>query len=178
MNWVTIGLALFEFVLTAALALLVVYVNYRLFIATNRDYDAEEEMKKNNHAVAVLLAALLLAGGAIVREGIYPTVNLVRLYFTAPVPYLTAWQVLALSFAHLGLVFVVAVYTMSLSLRFWGRLTSHIQNAEELKRGNTSVGIVLAGVVLVVALFISDGISRLTKAMIPQPSIGHVEFMR
>ena len=28
------------------------------------------------------------------------------------------------------------------------------------------------------ALFISDGISRLTKSLIPQPSIGHVEFER
>ena len=48
MNWTSISLALFEFVLSAVLGLLVVYVNYRMFIATNPDYDAEAEMKKNN----------------------------------------------------------------------------------------------------------------------------------
>lgn len=178
MNWISIALALFEFVLSAALGLLVVYVNYRLFIATNRDYNAEEEMKKNNIGVAILLAALLVSAGLIVREGIYPVVNLVRLYVTAPVDYVSGWQLALLIVGHLGLVFVVAVYTISLSLRFWGRLTPNVDEGAELKKGNLAVGIVLAGVVAVMALFISEGISRLTKALIPQPSIGHVEFTR
>ena len=178
MSWTTILLPMFEFVLTAALGLLVVYVNYRLFIATNHDYDAEEEINRNNFAVALLLAALLLAAGMIVREGVYPVSNLVRLYFTAPVDYVNAWQLAGLIVGHLLLVFVIAVYTISLSLRFWGRLTPKINEGEELKKGNASVGIVLAGVVVVMALFISDGVSRLTKALIPQPSIGHVEFNR
>lgn len=176
MNPMTFLLALFEFLLTVTLALLVVYGNYRLFIATNRDYDAEAEMKKDNSGVAILLSAMLIAGGLIVREGIYPVVSLVRLYFTSSVPYMNGWQVLGLALGHLGLVFLVAVYTISLSLRFWGRLTSNVKNGEELKRGNFAVGIVLAGVVLVMAIFISDGISRLTKSLIPQPSMGHVEF--
>jgi uncharacterized membrane protein YjfL (UPF0719 family) len=178
MNWTTMLLALFEFVLSAALGLLVVYVNYRMFIATNPDYDAEEEMKKNNVGVAMLLAALLVTAGLIVREGVYPVTNLVRLYVTSPVEYVKGWQLALLILGHLGLVFVVAVYTISLSLRFWGKLTPNINEGAELKKGNLAVGIVLAGVVAVMALFISDGISRLTKSLIPQPSIGHVEFSR
>jgi uncharacterized membrane protein YjfL (UPF0719 family) len=178
MNMTTVVLALFEFVLTTALSLLVVYVNYRLFILTNPDYDAELEINKDNVGVAILLAALLVSAGLIVREGISPTVSMVRLYFTAPVPYLNGWQVFALSIGDLGLVFAVAVLTMSLSLRFWGRLTPKINEGAELKRGNTSVGIVLAGVVLVMAMFMSDAIARLTKSMIPQPSIGHIEVGR
>ena len=178
MNWTSIGLAVFEFLLSAGLGLLVVYVNYRMFIATNPDYDAEAEMKKNNIGVAILLAALLVSAGLIVREGVYPVVNLVRLYFTSPVDYVNAWQLALLIVGHLGLVFIVAIYTISLSLRFWGRLTPNIHEGEELKRANMAVGIVLAGVVAVMALFISDGISRLTKTLIPQPSIGHVEFQR
>lgn len=178
MSWTSIALALFEFVLSAVLGLLVVYVNYRLFIATNPDYNAEDEMKKNNAGVAVLLSALLVSAGLIVREGVYPVSNLVRLYFTSPVDYVNGWQLAGLIVCHLLLVFVVAVYTISLSLRFWGRLTPDISEGQELKKGNLAVGIVLAGVVAVMALFISDGISRLTKSLIPQPSIGHVEFAR
>ena len=178
MNTTSVLLALFEFLLSAALGLLVVYVNYRMFIATNPDYHAEEEMKKGNAGVAVLLAALLVSAGLIVREGVFPVTNLVRLYFTAPVEYVKGWQLLLLIVAHLGLVFVVAVYTISLSLRFWGRLTPNINEGAELKKGNLAVGLVLAGVVAVMAIFISDGISRLTKSLIPQPSIGHVEFER
>jgi uncharacterized membrane protein YjfL (UPF0719 family) len=178
MDGTSVLLALFEFLLSAGLGLLVVYVNYRMFIATNPDYHAEEEMKKGNAGVAILLAALLVSAGLIVREGVFPVSNLVRLYFTAPVEYVKGWQLLLLIGGHLGLVFVVAVYTISLSLRFWGRLTPNINEGEELKKGNLAVGLVLAGVVAVMAIFISDGISRLTKSLIPQPSIGHVEFER
>jgi len=178
MSWTSVSLALFEFVLSAVLGLLVVYVNYRLFIRTNPDYHAEEEMKKNNLGVAALLAALLVSAGLIVREGIYPVTNLVRLYFTSPVDYVAGWQLVVLILCHLAVVFIVAVYTISLSLRFWGRLTPNIAEGEELKKGNLAVGIVLAGVVAVMALFISDGLSRLTKSLIPQPQIGHVEYQR
>jgi uncharacterized membrane protein YjfL (UPF0719 family) len=169
-------LALFEFVLTAALSVLVVYVVYRLLIVTNTDYDAEEEIKKDNKGVAMLLAGLVLAGGLMVREGIYPVMNIVRLYFTTPQPGFAAWQMVLLALGHLVLVFVIATFTLSLALRFWGRLTPKVQNGQELMRGNFSVGIVLTGVVLVVALFMSEGISRLTKSLIPQPSVGQVEF--
>jgi uncharacterized membrane protein YjfL (UPF0719 family) len=169
-------LALFEFVLTAALSVLVVYVVYRLLIVTNTDYDAEEEIRKDNKGVAMLLAGLVLAGGLMVREGIYPVMNIARLYFTTPQPEFAAWQMLLLALGHLVLVFVIATFTLSLSLRFWGRLTPKVQNGQELQRGNFSVGIVLTGVVLVVALFMSEGISRLTKSLIPQPSVGQVEF--
>ena len=178
MNWISTWLALFEFVLSVGLGLLVVYVNYRMFITTNPDYHAEEEMKKNNVGVAILTASLLVSAGLIVREGVFPVVNLVRLYFTSDVEYVKGWQLLLLIFAHLGLVFVVAVYTISLSLRFWGRLTPNINEGQELKKGNAAVGIVLAGVVAVMAIFISDGLSRLTKSLIPQPSIGHLEIER
>lgn len=178
MNWTSVGLALFEFLVSAGLGLLVVYTNYRLFIVTNRDYDAEVEMKKNNLGAGILLAALLISGGLIVREGVFPVTNLVRLYFTAPVEYVKGWELVLLLLGHLGLVFIVAVYTISLTLRFWGRMTKKLQLGAELKQGNMAVGVVLAGVVFVMALYVSDGISRLTKSLIPQPSIGTVEFAR
>jgi uncharacterized membrane protein YjfL (UPF0719 family) len=176
LNLSVILLALSEFVLTAALSVLVVYVVYRLLIVTNTDYDAEDEIKQDNKGVAMLLAGLVVAGGLMVREGIYPVMNIVRLYFTTPQPEFAGWQMVLLALGHIVLVFVIATFTLSLSLRFWGKLTPRVQNGAELKRGNFSVGIVLTGVVLVVALFMSEGISRLTKSLIPQPSIGQVEF--
>jgi hypothetical protein len=57
-------------------------------------------------------------------------------------------------------------------------MTKKLKLGQELKQGNMAVGVVLAGVVMVMALFVSDGVSRLTKSLIPQPSIGHVEFSR
>lgn len=168
-------LSLFEFLVTVVLSVLVVYVNYRLFIATNKDYDAEEELKKGNMGVATLLAALLIASGYIVKNGVYPVINLTRLFFTNPEHHqMAGWMLIAHIIGHLLLVFIVAVFSISFSLRFYGRLTRGISEGAELKKGNAAVGVVLAAVVLVVAMYVSDGVSSLTKSLIPQADIGSV----
>lgn len=171
-------LSLFEFGLTAALSVLVIYFHYRMYIITNRDYDAAEELRKGNVAVAVLLAAMLYGGGSIIREGIYPVVNLVRLHFTSPTLGMSGAEVALIACGHIVLVFAVAIFTISLGLRIWGRLARGAMVwGAELKKGNVAVGIVLAGVVLVLASFMSEGVSHLTKSLIPQPSLGQVEIM-
>ncbi|MSP56920.1 MAG: DUF350 domain-containing protein [Myxococcales bacterium] len=170
--------SLFDFLLTGGMSVLVIYVHYRLYIITNSDYDAAEELRKGNIAVAVLLSAMLIGGGMIVKEGIYPVVNLVRLKLTAPTLGLSGVQVGLFAVGHVFLVFLVAVFTLSMGLRVWGRLArGSMCWGDELKKGNTAVGIVLAGVVLVFSAFMSGGVSHLTKSLIPQPSMGQVEIM-
>ena len=84
------------------------------------------------------------------------------------------WRVIALNFLYAGL----GVVLMFVSYRLIDILTPSVDFQAELKNGNMAVGVVLGGVVFVMALYVSDGISRLTKALIPQPSIGQVEFAR
>lgn len=171
--------SLFEFIFTVVMSALGVYVNYRVFVGVNPDYDSEEELKNGNVAVAILLGAILLASGLIIQRGIYPVVSLVRLYVTSPLDQSLAWyQVLLYGLAHLVMSFALAVLTISWTLRFWGRMTTRIQEGKELKRGNVAIGIILASVVIVVSLFIGEGVSSLSKSLIPQPSIGRVKVMR
>jgi uncharacterized membrane protein YjfL (UPF0719 family) len=175
-------LSLFEFLLTIGLAVCVVYVNYRLAIRTNADYDAEQELKNKNVSIAILLAASLIAAGMIVRNGIFPVVSMVRLAFTSDGAYLQPWQVAGVAVMQILLVFAAAVFSLSVSLRLFGRLTRSIQEGKELKAGNPAVGIVLAAVVLVIGLFVSDSMSSLTKSLVPQAPLGSttgtVEIMR
>ncbi len=169
-------LAVFEFILTAGLSMLVIYAQNRMYVLTNSDYDAVEELKKGNIAVAILLAAMMIGGGSIIKQGIYPVVNLLRLQFTSPIWEISPAEMAFIAIGHVTLVFIVAVFAISLGLRFWGRLSTGMREGEELKKGNVAVGIVLGGVVLVFSSFMSDGVSGLTKALIPQPSMGQVEF--
>lgn len=172
-------ISLFEFFFTVVLAVLVVYVNYYVMGIINKDYDEEEELKKGNVAVALLLGALLIATGMMVQKGIYPVVNLVRLYFLSPQESAIGVIPMAIyAFSHLVMVFVVAVLTVSFSLRFYGKLTKNIEEGVELQKGNVAVGIILSCVVLVVAMYVSEGIGSLSKALIPQPSIGRVQIAR
>ena len=179
---VRILLSLFEFLLTVGLAICVVYVNYRLAIRTNPDYDLERELKNRNVGLAILFAASLVAAGMIVRNGIFPIVSMVRLAFTSDGAYLPLWQVAGVAVMQILLVFAAALFSLSVSLRLFGRLTRSIQEGPELKAGNPAVGIVLAAVVLVIGLFVSDSMSSLTKALVPQAPLGsttgRVEIMR
>lgn len=176
MSPMQVTLSVLEFVLTAALSVLVIYAQNRMYVITNRDYDAVEELKKGNIAVAILLAAMMVGGGDIIKQGIYPVVNLLRLQFTSPVWDISAAQMAFMLVGHVVLVFLVAVFTLSFGLRFWGRLSTGMKEGDELKKGNIAVGIVLAAVVLVFSSFMSDGVSSLTRSLIPQPSMGVVEF--
>jgi uncharacterized membrane protein YjfL (UPF0719 family) len=172
MNITRFLLSLFEFLLTVVMAVGVVYVNYRLAIRTNPDYDAEEELKNKNVGVAVLLAASLFASGMIVKNGIFPVVSMVRLAFTSDESYLPAGEVAGIAALQILLVFAAAIFSVSFSLRLFGKLTRKIKEGKELKAGNPAVGIVLAAVVLVVALFVSDAMSSVTKSLVPQAPLG------
>ena len=171
--------SIFEFFITAIMSVMVVYVNYRLFEYSNTDYDHEEELRKGNVAVAILLAALLISSGMMVQKGIYPIVSLFRLYMTSPMENaMSKGQMVLYGIAHLMMSFVLTVLAMSFSLRMFGRLTRELRPGQELKKNNAAVGIMLASVVIVVGMYVSEGLGSLSKSLIPQPSIGRIQIMR
>jgi uncharacterized membrane protein YjfL (UPF0719 family) len=182
MNVTRVLLSLFEFVLTVVMAVGVVYVNYRLSIRTNRDYDAEQELKNRNMGVAILLATCLISAGMIVKNGIFPVVAMVRLAFTSDGAYLTIREVVGIALLQILLVFVAAIFSISVSLRLFGKMTRNIREGKELQAGNPAVGTILAAVVFVVALFVSDCMSSVTKSLVPQAPLGSttgtVQIMR
>jgi hypothetical protein len=73
---------------------------------------------------------------------------------------------------------LLAVITISVTLRLFGRLVKSLHAGQELQRGNLAVGIVLSSVVLVAALYVGEGVSAISKALVPQPSIGQIEIMK
>jgi uncharacterized membrane protein YjfL (UPF0719 family) len=171
--------SVFEFALTVVMSVLILYVNYKTMRVMHKDYNEAEELKEQIVAIAILLAALLFSTALMVQKGIGPIISLVRIYFLTPQDAnLSIFKMVAFAVSQLVLVFVVAQFTVSFSLRFYGKLTTDINEGEELKKGNVAVGIVLAAVVLVVAMYVSEGIGSLTKALVPQPSIGRVQIMR
>ncbi|MBI4248246.1 MAG: hypothetical protein HY611_01995 [Elusimicrobia bacterium] len=170
--------SVFEFLLSVGMAGLVVYWTYRVQIWSNKDFDEEDELKKDNLAVSILLSGNMLASGLIIQKGLKPILSLLRIYMTTPIGQnLNQWQISFFALAQFVMVFMLAALTIYFSLRMFGKLTRHMHPGQELKKGNVSIGVLLASVVLVMALYISDGISSLSRAMLPQPSIGRVEIL-
>ena len=175
-----IMVSFFEFLLSVFMSGFIIYLTYRVFIKANPDFDMEEEIKKGNVAVGTLVSVILLSASLILQKGLGSVVSMFRLYLSAPGENSLGLGKLALlCTAHLGLSLVLAVITISVTLRLFGKLVgSHMQAGKELEKGNLAVGLVLSSVVLVAALYVGEGVSAISKALVPQPSIGRIEIMK
>lgn len=172
--------SLFEFVLTVVMSGVVISFTFRIFVRANPDFDMGAEIKKGNAAVGILMAAILYAASDILQRGLSSVVSMVRLEMTAPGQTgFPAWELVLIGLSHLVVALMVALLTISLTLRLFGKLTRPIMRAgKELEAGNVAVGVVLAAVVVVAAMYVGEGVSSLSKALVPQPSVGRVRIMQ
>jgi hypothetical protein len=171
--------SVFEFVLAVVMSGVIIAVTYRVFIKANPDFDMEEEIKKGNVAVGTLVGAILFAASMILQNGMGSVVSMFRMNLSAPgESHIAVGKLILLSLGHLGLSMLLAVITISLTLRLFGRLVRSLHAGKELQKGNLAVGIVLSSVVLVAAMYVGEGVSALSKALVPQPSIGQIEIMK
>ena len=171
--------SVFEFVLAVMMSGFIISLTYRVFIKANPDFDMEEEIKKGNVAVGTLVAAILFAASMILQKGLGSVVSMFRMHISAPGESTMGLGKLALlCAAHLGLSMLLAVITISVTLRLFGKLVRSLHAGKELEKGNLAVGIVLASVVLIASLYVGEGVSSISKALVPQPSIGQIEIMK
>ena len=169
----------FEFFLAVVMSGFIISLTYRIFIKANPDFDMEEEMKKGNVAVGTLVAAILFAASMILQKGMGSVVSMFRMHISAPGESAMGLGKLALlCAAHRGRSMLLAVVTISVPLRLCGKLVRSLHAGKELEKGNLAVGIVLGSVVLVAALYVGEGVSAISKALVPQPSIGQIEIMK
>ncbi|MFH2202089.1 MAG: DUF350 domain-containing protein [Elusimicrobiota bacterium] len=181
MDPVRIIVSFLEMILTVVMAVLVVYVTLRAMIRTNTDFDEDKEIVKGNIAVGLLVAALLLASANIMHQAFKPVVDTIHLYLTSPLIESTKqWKLAAYAVGNLVLAYFIVVFTLSASLRLFGRLarTRNTRPGLELQKGNVAIGVILASFVLIVSLFVGEGVAALSKALIPQPSVGRMHIMR
>ena len=172
-------ISLFEFALLVVMSGLVIYLTYRLFVRANPDFDMESEIKKGNIAVGLLMATILFSASMILEKGLSAVVGMMRLHISAPLQSgLPLWQLLLLVLGHLVMSMVLAMFTISLTLRLFGRLSRRISPGKELQKGNIAMGLLLSSVVLVAAFYVGEGVSALSKALVPQPAMGQIQIMK
>ncbi len=171
--------SVFEFILAVIMSGVIISVTYRIFIKANPDFDMEAEIRKGNVAVGTLVGSILFAASMILQNGMGSVVSMFRMNISTPGESSIGFGKLALlCVGHLGLSMLLAVLTISITLRLFGRLVKSLHAGKELEKGNLAVGIVLSSVVLVAALYVGEGVSAISKALVPQPSIGQIEIMK
>ena len=181
MDFLKIAVSVGELIVTVVMAVLVVFVTYRALIKANTDFDEDKEIIRGNISVGLLVSALLLASANIMHQAFKPVADTVHLYLTSPLTGEANQGALALyALGNLALAFVIVVFTMSFSLRVFGRLTrtKDTRPGLELEKGNVAVGVILSSFVLIVSLFVGEGVSSISKALIPRPNVGRMHIMR
>lgn len=177
----TILIGICEFAVTAAMAVAVIYVTLRALIKTNTDFDEDAEILKNNVSVGLLVGALLLASANMMHAAFSPIVETVHRTLTSPlVVAAKQWKLALHAAGNLVLAYFIVVTTLSFSLRFFGRMAraQGSRPGKELERGNLAMGILLSVVVLVVSMFVGEGVGALSDALLPKPAVGRMMIMR
>lgn len=168
-----------HFALMVVMSGFVIYITYRVFIKANPDFDMERKIKEGNVAVGLLVGTILFCASNILMAGADSSIQMMRMHMLAPTEDGPGLLKLAgLILAHLTVSMLLAVFSISVTLRLFGRLTAHMQEGKELEKGNVAVGILLSSVVLVSSMYIKDGVAALSKALTPQPSIGRIEVLK
>ncbi len=165
----------FHFLLMVVMSGLVINLTYRIFIKANPDFDMGQEIKKGNVATGILVAVILLSASHILMAGTETSVQMFRMHMMAPDENASLLRIALLIVSHLSLSMLLAVISISVTLRMFGRLTHEMQAGKELQKGNVAVGVLLSGVVLVSSLYVREGVSALAKALSPSPSIGRIQ---
>ena len=177
---------LFELVLMTFMCGLLIYIIYRVFIKATPEIDMEKELKNGNVAVGILVASIMVSAGIMVQKGLVASVGMFQMSLFAPSEFtLPVWQTALVILGHLILSLAVTVFVLSVTLRLFARLVRKT-NPElragrlglQLVQGNIAVGLVLSAVMFMATLYVGEGVSALTKALVVQPSIGTIQIMK
>lgn len=172
-----IVVSLFDFALMVVMSAFVIALTYRIFVKANPDFHMGTEIKKGNVAVGILMAAILISASYILMAGTESSIAMFRMHMLAPSEENESiLHILGLIVAHLSISMLLAVISISVTLRMFGRLERELRAGKELQAGNLAVGILLAAVVVISSMYVREGVSALSKAMTPQPSIGHIQI--
>jgi uncharacterized membrane protein YjfL (UPF0719 family) len=182
MFYLRLLVSFFELGLMIVLSGVIIYVIYRVFIKANPDFDMEEEIIKGNVAVGILVSSIMVSAALMLKKGVGASVGMFRLSISAPADVnFPLWQTALLALGHLAITLCVAIFTISITLRLFGRMVKKLKPelriGEQMQRGNIAVGILLSAVVFIATLYVGEGVSALTKALVPQPKIGAIQIM-
>jgi uncharacterized membrane protein YjfL (UPF0719 family) len=148
-------LSLAQLAIAIILSAIAAYLAFYLFQWFTRDLDEWEELRQGNPAVGIVLGAIVISVALILRPAL--TVSTAAWDVGRNI-YL--WVMLAMAL-QLAVGLVLAVITLVLALYLFAALTRGIDEVEELKRGNLAIAGLLAGVIIGVALMVSQAIEQI-----------------
>jgi len=163
---VNAAVGIIQLIIAILFAVAALYVGFLVLGWITRGIDEEKELAKGNAAVGILVASVFIAIALVVQSGVSGLS--VGINKALNIGILTGDGLFTVGIAILQLLLgiVLAVCSIYLALIFLDRLTSRIEEFEELKKGNVAVALEMAGVIIAVAVIIQTGVIGITAAIL------------
>jgi uncharacterized membrane protein YjfL (UPF0719 family) len=163
--WENAVLGIIQLVIAIAFSVVALYIGFWVLGKITKGIDEEKELAKGNAAVGILVASVFIAIALVVQSGVSGlSVALNRALFLG----FNADGILTVIVAVIQLILgiVLAVGAIYLALNILDRLTTGVNEFEELKKGNIAVALEMAGVIIAVAVIIQSGVIGITAAIL------------
>lgn len=166
---------LLEFFVTILISFILIFGSYRLFLILTPRFDEERQLRKKNTSVGIILGSVLLGEAIVVKQAVYPVMAVIQIFALGQERGIANFlKMIGFSIGYVVLAGVLALVCILFSFWLFNRLTPKIDQYEEIKDNNLAVALFMAFFIIAVCLLISQGVSGLTKALIPFPEVGAI----
>ncbi|MGD8464059.1 MAG: DUF350 domain-containing protein [Anaerolineae bacterium] len=146
-----------QLAIALVLSAVATYLAFYLFQWFTRDLDEWEALRQGNPAVGAVLGAILVAVAIILR----PALSVDSSYWDVGTERFLRLMLAEAIQVAVGIV--LSVLILALALYLFAALTRGIDEVQELKKGNLAVAGLFAGVVIAVALLVSQAIQDVMR---------------
>lgn len=134
--------------------------------------DAVEDLRKGNTAAGIVHAASLLALGLLVQHAIQATFDAMDLTLrTPPFQPVMVGKLLLFAVLHVVLSLGVGTAVLAMGVVLFDKMTPGLDELAEVRKGNVSLALVLAAIVIVIALLTAPGLQAALNGLIPFPQL-------
>lgn len=160
MELVNAFIGLVQLVIAIILAVVALYIGFFVFSRITKGIDEAKELARGNIAVGIIIASIFFAIALVVQSGIAGiSVGIMK-------ALAGDWLAIVVSLLQLILGIVLAIAAIYLALYILDRLTKGVDEFEEIRKGNTAVALMMAGVIVSTAIIIQSGVIGITSALL------------
>lgn len=163
---VNAAVGIIQLIIAIVCAVVALYIGFSVFGKVTGSIDEQKELAKGNVAFGIVVAAIFVAIAVVVQSGVSGIS--VGIGKASALGFFSVDGMIAIVIALIQLVLgiLLAIGAIYLALNILDKLTSGIEEFDELKKGNVAVALEMAGVIIAVALIIQSGIVGITTALI------------
>jgi uncharacterized membrane protein YjfL (UPF0719 family) len=158
---VNIAAAVLQFVVGLALAMASVYIGLKMFDRLTKGVDEWKEVKNGNVAVGILMAAVIISIATVVQSGVLQ----VTAHIGADEAIDDMLVGLGIGLVNLLIGLGAAILAIFIAVKTLDKITTDIDEMAEIAKGNVSVAIIMAGVLIAVSFVIAAAVSGVSDAL-------------